>query len=132
MVIKSDPRNWTDARHRRGVAGEQVAMRFLRLRGWKILGHRFRMGRIEVDVIARRDNLVSFVEVKTRRGQAFGSPLEAVRWQKQRDITKVARAWVDRFGDQSLSYRFDVIGVTETSTGPLVHHVEDAFRAGWR
>jgi putative endonuclease len=132
MAIKSDPGKWTDPRHRRGLAGERIAMRFLRLRGWRILHHRLRMGRIEVDLVAQCGPLVAFIEVKTRGGRSFGSPLEAVTWSKQRDVARAARAWADRYGMPGTQYRFDVIGVTMTSSGPLVQHVQDAYRAGWR
>ena len=76
--IHSDPADWSDARHQRGLAGEEQAIRYLQARGWEVVAHRFRVGRIEVDLIARRGHLVAFVEVKTRRGTAFGSPFEAV------------------------------------------------------
>jgi putative endonuclease len=107
-------------------------MRFLERRGWRILDHRFRMGRLEVDVVARRDGVVAFVEVKTRRGEAFGSPLEAVGWTKRREISRVASAWVDRHGRAGDLYRFDVIGVTASPGRTRVEHVEDAFRSEWR
>jgi len=107
-------------------------MQFLEEGGWRLLSHRFRLGRFEVDIIARKGSVVAFVEVKTRRGSAFGSPLEAVNWSKKREIVRVARGWMDRFGQADDVYRFDVIGVTLSASGTLVHHVEDAFRPGWR
>ena len=132
VSLKSDPSTWRDPRHRRGVAGELVAGEFLENRGWQVLSHRFRLGRLEVDLIARRGSQVAFVEVKTRRGTAFGSPLEAITWQKKREIVRVARGWMDRFGRPDDVYRFDVIGVTISATGTSVQHVADAFRPGWR
>ncbi|MBI2538002.1 MAG: YraN family protein [Gemmatimonadetes bacterium] len=132
MPIKSNPAGWTDPRHRRGLAGERAAIRFLTARGWRILDHRFRMGRLEIDLVARRGPVVAFVEVKTRRGETFGSPLEAVGWSKQREIHRVASAWVDRFGRPRDVYRFDVIGVTATPCRTQIEHVEDAFRPAWR
>ncbi len=91
------------------------------------------MGRLEVDLVARKGCLVSFVEVKTRCGSSFGSPLEAITWTKKREIVRVASAWTDRFGQATDVYRFDVIGVTLIGGGRWrVQHVEDAFRAGWR
>lgn len=133
MPIKSDPSGWRDPRHRRGLAGEAAAIAFLKARGWEILDHRFRMGRLEIDVVARRGGIVAFVEVKARRSPAFGSPLEAVTRAKQREIGRVAQAWVDRRGAAGDTYRFDVIGVTLRASGrPLIEHVADAFRVGWR
>ncbi len=132
MPIKSDPSTWRDPRQRRGLAGEKAAIRFLEARGWRILDHRFRMGRLEIDLVARRGPVVAFVEVKTRRGDAFGSPLEAIGWAKRREISRVASAWMDRRGRAGDVYRFDVIGVMATPCRTRIEHVEDAFRPGWR
>jgi putative endonuclease len=133
MPLKSDPSTWSDPRQRRGVAGEEIAKEYLVARGWTILEHRFRLGRLEVDLVARRGDQVAFVEVKTRVGNAFGSPLEAVTWSKQREIARVALAWIDRHGEAGDVYRFDVVGVILGSRrAPSVEYVPNAFRAGWR
>ncbi|HEY3279529.1 MAG TPA: YraN family protein [Gemmatimonadales bacterium] len=126
--IRSDPEQWTDERHRRGLAAEEQAIRYLQSRGWEIAAHRFRVGRIEIDLVARRGPVVAFVEVKARRGEGFGSPLEAITGAKRREIVKAARVWVDRCGRPSDIYRFDCIALT----GNKLEHVEDAFRPGWR
>lgn len=107
-------------------------MAYLSSRGWKVLEHRYRVGRWEVDVVARKGPLVAFVEVKTRTSASFGSPFEAVRWRKRREILRVARSWVDRHGRPGDLYRFDVIGVEpDRSGGWKIEHLEDAFRPGW-
>jgi putative endonuclease len=115
------------------VQGEREAAGFLESRGWDVLEHRFRMGRLEVDLIARRGRVVAFVEVKARRGSGFGTPFEAVTWAKQREIVRVARAWMDRHGQPGDIYRFDVVGVMYPQHGvATIQHLEDAFRPGWR
>ena len=87
------------------------------------------MGRTELDFIVRWEYLVAFVEVKTRTSKRFGSPLEAVPWHKQRDLGRVAQAWIDRRGASTDVYRFDVIGITMLPGGKRrIEHVEDAFR----
>ena len=93
-MIKSDPSTWKDPRHKKGWEGEELARRFLQRRGWRILDRRFRMGRLEIDLVARRGAVVAFIEVKTRFSDAFGSPLEAVTAAKQREISRVAGAWI--------------------------------------
>jgi putative endonuclease len=103
-------------------------MRFLASRGWVVLAHRWRVGRIEIDIVARRGVLVAFIEVKARRGDSFGHPFEAVTGAKRREIVRAARAWIDRCGQPSDIYRFDCIGIMQ---GKL-EHLEDAFRPGWR
>ena len=126
--LRSDPAQWTDERQKRGLAGEEQAIRYLLSRGWSLVAHRFRAGRVELDLIVRRGDLVAFVEVKTRRGDAFGSPFAAVTGAKRRELVKGARAWVDRYGRPSDVYRFDCIGLV----GGELDHLEDAFRPGWR
>jgi len=126
--LRSDPAEWTDERHKRGLAGEQQAIQYLLSRGWHIVAHRFRVGHTEIDLIVRRGSLVAFVEVKARRGDAFGSPLEAVTGAKRRELVKAARVWVDRYGRPPDVYRFDCIALTD---GKL-EHLADAFRPGWR
>lgn len=126
--LHSDPANWTDQRHKQGLAAEEEAIRFLRSRGWLVLAHRWRVGRIEIDIVARRGVLVAFVEVKTRRGDSFGHPFEAVTGAKRREIVRAARAWIDRYGQPSDIYRFDCIGLMQEK----LEYLEDAFRPGWR
>jgi len=130
VPIKSDPSTWTDIRHRRGLQGEELAKEYLEARGWQVLEHRFRMGRLEIDIIAKRKAIVAFIEVKTRFSKQFGSPLEAVTWAKQREIVRVASAWIDRHPLPGVTYRFDVIGVMFTKGRPHIEHVQDAFWAG--
>jgi putative endonuclease len=117
----------TQARQQLGVLGERIAARWLVRAGWRILAHRFRSGRRDVDLIVAREAVVAFVEVKARRGERFGSPVEAVHWRKQRELGRSARVWVDRHGPPGASYRFDVVGVLVTGERVRVRHVEDAF-----
>jgi putative endonuclease len=126
--LRSDPASWTDPRHRDGLAAEEQAMRYLVSQGWSVAAHRFRVGHTEIDIVARRGHLVAFIEVKSRRGDAFGSPLEAVTGSKRREIVKAARAWMDRHGRAGDVYRFDCIAILREK----LEHLEDAFRPGWR
>jgi putative endonuclease len=136
MSLKSDPRTWTDRRHLLGLDGEVAALEHLVARGYRILEHRYRIGRFEVDLIAARDDVVAFVEVKTRRGMRHGRPAEAVTWERKREMERVARVWVDRQGQRGggLVIRFDVIEVLQTRNCGVVvtRHIADAFRPGWR
>jgi len=120
---------WEDERQTLGLEGERLALAFLTACGWAIEAHRFRLGRHDVDLVIRRGHLVAFVEVKTRRSSAFGSPLEAVNHRKQRDIAKAASLWMLRHGRAGDIYRFDLVGVQmRRGQEPLIEHVEDAWR----
>lgn len=112
-----------------GDRGEEIAARHLRERGWAVLDRNFRLGRKEIDLVARRGEVVAFVEVKTRGGAGYGHPLEAITWKKRREIGQVAQAWIDRHGREGDVYRFDAVAVLVGGGGePVVEHVEDAWR----
>jgi putative endonuclease len=135
MSLKSDPQTWTDPRHLLGLDGEVAALEHLLAKGYRILEHRFRVARFEVDLIAEREGVVVFVEVKTRRGMRHGQPAEAVTWERRREMGRVAQVWADRHGGMGgRVLRFDVVEVLQTRDGGVVvtRHIEDAFRPGWR
>ena len=81
-----------------GDRGEQLAARYLADRGWMILHRNYRIGHREIDLVARRDEVVAFIEVKTRGGLGYGHPLEAITRKKQREIQLVASAWIEAHG----------------------------------
>ena len=110
-----------------GLLGERIAARWLVRQGWSVVEHRFRAGRRDIDLVMRRDSEVAFVEVKARRGEAFGSPVEAVHWRKQRELSRAAKVWVDRNGTEELAYRFDVVGILVEGEQVRVRYVPNAF-----
>jgi putative endonuclease len=122
--------DWTDARHRRGYAGEKAAMAHLLRQGWRIEAHRFRLGHHDLDLVARLGGLVAFIEVKTRRSVRFGQPVESVGRRKQMVMERLAELWRVRFGLPGDRYRFDVIAIREgdSSTSPQLTHIEGAWR----
>lgn len=115
-----------------GKRGEDLASEHLVKLGFEILHRNYRSGHNEVDIIARRGNTVSFVEVKARRSLKYGAAIEAVTPAKQREIVKVAEAYiaaraVEKTGE-TVDYRFDVITVFESAGKATVEFIEDAFR----
>lgn len=117
----------TKQTNRFGLVGERVAERWLLARGWRVLQRRYRNGHRDIDLIAERDGLVAFVEVKARSGDQFGDPVEAVNWKKRNELARSAMTWIDRHGKPGEQYRFDVIGVLVTGERVRVRHVENAF-----
>lgn len=114
--------------HRIGSWGERIAAEYLERCGWRIIDRNFRVGRKEVDLIARREGVLAFVEVKTRRSLNFGHPLSAVAARKRHTIRQVAEGWVARFGERDLEYRFDAVSVERRGAGKLsIQHVENAW-----
>jgi putative endonuclease len=115
------------ARQAFGVLGERIAARWLIRQGWTVVNHRFTNGKRDIDLVVEQAGTVVFVEVKARKGNDFGGPVEAVNWRKQRELTRSAQVWIDRHGLPAQTYRFDVVGVLVNAGAVRVRHVPDAF-----
>ena len=108
--------------------GEDVAASYLARHGWTIVGRNVRCGRTgEIDIIAERAGVLAFVEVKTRSSARFGSPGEAVTWQKQARIRAMARQYLISARPGAGSVRFDVIEVRWRGDAAAVTHLEGCF-----
>jgi putative endonuclease len=116
--------------HDFGRHAERLAALVLERAGWHVLATNWRAGHRELDIVARRNELVAFVEVKARSGgNGFGHPLDAITAAKRRELATAARAWIARFGRNGDVYRFDAIAVTAVNDGSTrVEHVPDAWR----
>jgi putative endonuclease len=116
-------------RQQLGADGERAAERCLRAHGYTIVERNYRCGLGEVDLIALDGSTVVFVEVKTRRRPAAGSPFDAVDVRKQRQIVRTAEHYVvtRRLDDRDV--RFDVVGVWPEGGGFACELVRDAFDA---
>jgi putative endonuclease len=114
-----------------GRRGERAAARFLRRRGYKIVGRSESSPLGELDLIAVDGRTVVFVEVKTRRSHDAGHPAEAVGPDKQARLTRLALAYLKRHDLLDCSARFDVLAITwpETARKPQIEHIRNAFEA---
>lgn len=112
-----------------GAAGEAAARAFLEGRGLTVLATRFRALRGEIDLVAREGPVVVFVEVKARRTATFGPPEGAVRAAKQRQIARVAEAFLSTSGLRGAPCRFDVVAVDLKAGPPRITWIRDAFPA---
>ena len=102
------------ARPGSGEAAERRALRWYRLRGWRILGTNVWAGGNELDLIVRRGRELRFVEVKAKGGPRFGEPAEMVTPEKQRRLRRAAAAWLARRPELAeLRVGFDVVAVKE-------------------
>jgi putative endonuclease len=118
-----------DPRQRLGLQGEQAAETALTRAGMRILERRFRCKLGEIDLIARHDDVIVFIEVKARRGEGYGRPAEAVTERKKRRLGRVALVWLSRRKLLDAPSRFDVVEVLRRQGGDLeVRHIRDAFR----
>ena len=94
-----------------GRTGERLAAEELSRRGYHILEKNFRCSYGEIDLVAEDAQDLIFVEVKTRRGSAYGLPEEAVTLRKQRKIVQVASYYLDLHTCSERSWRIDVVAV---------------------
>lgn len=109
--------------------GESLAAEHLKARGCKILAKNYRVRRGEIDIIVQDGECIVFVEVKTRRSLRFGLPQEAVTIQKQRQISKVALAYLQAQNLLDTPCRFDVIAIHLSPQLELLklEQIESAF-----
>jgi len=111
-----------------GAYGERVAARALTDAGMRIIDRNWRCRAGEIDLVALDGRTVVFCEVKTRRGDAFGTPVEAVRRAKVRRLRGLAARWLADHPDVRGEVRFDVIAVRPRPAGPAaVEHLRAAF-----
>jgi len=112
-----------------GRRGEQLAVRHLVRKGYRILKRNFHTRRGEIDIIARHGDQIVFVEVKTARGKTYGSPRDWVDPRKQARIIYAAVVYLALNGIQDTDCRFDVIAIELDRTKPRLTHVINAFTA---
>lgn len=122
MVISMDAKTL-------GERGEELAVQYLKKRGYSVLVRNFRVKFGEIDLVARHKDCICFVEVKTRR--SFDVPQEAVSWRKQRTLTRVAQAYLKKnYQSMDVRSRFDVVAIEEHANGKIrIEVIENAFDA---
>lgn len=110
-----------------GINGEQIAADFLQNKGYKVIFRNWRTGKKEVDIIAEKDNMLIFAEVKTRSRADLLFPEEAVNRKKQ-DHIRAAAAVFSAEHPQFPNIRFDIISILMSGdTAREIVHFEEAF-----
>ncbi len=111
-----------------GKIGENLATAYLEKSGYKILVRNYRQKCGEIDIIAKDQGTLVFVEVKTRRTLSFGPPFAAVTEKKQRQIGKVAQDYLCRNHLFGRPARFDVVSILiRNGREPIIELLVDAF-----
>ena len=116
-----------DVRKVLGADGEKAAEEFLRRQRYRIVERNYRCPVGEVDLIALDGTTVVFIEVKTRKGAGFGSPLEAVHPRKQVQVSRAAQFYLVAHRLHDRAARFDVVGVWWENGRPSCELVRNAF-----
>jgi putative endonuclease len=111
-----------------GKRGEVAAERYLKEKGYVVVERNYRCASGEVDLIVLDGRVIVFVEVKTRSGDRFGTPAEAVERRKQRKMIRAAQYFLahNRLGERDA--RFDVVGISWPGREPRIEHIENAFQ----
>ncbi|WCL80868.1 YraN family protein [Saprospira sp. CCB-QB6] len=115
--------------HKIGILGEKMALEYLLAAGYQLKAKNWRYGRAEVDLIVFKDNVLIFVEVKTRKNAAFGPPELAVTSKKQQLLFEAAAAYMYAQNYEE-EIRFDVIAI-QLLAQKAIKHFEDAFFPIW-
>jgi len=113
-----------------GRLGENFALRFLEAKNYEPVDKNFRFQRAEIDIIVKKDseNLLVFVEVKTRRSKKFGTPEEGITQKKTEQIYKSAEGFLLK-NPQYIDFikRFDIIAIMIEGKKQTITHFENAF-----
>ncbi|MCI1958563.1 MAG: YraN family protein [Clostridia bacterium] len=115
-----------DKNKAKGDFGERLAARELVKKGYEIVKRNYRKRDGEIDIIAKKDNLIVFVEVKLRLGTQNGMPSEAVDAKKQMKIIETAKNFISEKNISDFEFRFDVIEILVLEK-IYIRHIENAF-----
>ena len=115
-----------------GRYAEDLAAAYLALCGYAVLDRNFRFSRLEIDLVARKENVLAVVEVKFRRRFRKGGALRAVGPRKQRDLETAAVGYLRVREVRGVRVRFDVIAIETGTNGLTLRHVPNAFPATGR
>ncbi len=113
-----------------GKSGELIARKFYENLNFTILEMNWRMGHLEIDIIAQNAEVVVFCEVKTRKSSKLCEPEAAVNKQKQRNLVRAANLYVNKLGIAK-EVRFDIITILLNGESHTLHHIPDAFQPQW-
>ncbi|NLO89598.1 MAG: YraN family protein [Clostridia bacterium] len=106
-------------RRKLGEIGERAVAQFLKRKGYKVIENNYRTRYGEIDIIALKDGILSFVEVKTRTTLQCGTPEEAVDCRKQKKIRSMAVEFLTNSKIRYKALRFDVAAVKASKDGTI-------------
>ena len=110
-----------------GKKGEEIAIHFLKKKGYRILERNYVCKMGEMDIIAREKDTLAFIEVKTRTSTIFGPPQLAVNLTKQMQLSKVALYFLKEKKLEDVKARFDVVAILLGPKGEEIELIKDAF-----
>ena len=109
-----------------GKLGEEMSVEYLQKEGYAILETNWTFQKAEIDIIAKKENILAIVEVKTRSSLDFGLPQDFVKTKKIQLLVKAVDAYVNE-RDLDLEVRFDIIAIHKEGKAFVIEHLVDAF-----
>ena len=109
-----------------GNLGEALAADYLRKKGYRICEQNWYFKKAEIDIIAKKDDVLVIVEVKTRSTDDFGDPQDFITPKKVGHIVEAADEYVQRL-QWDKEVRFDIIAIVLNSKEKKIEHIEDGF-----
>ncbi|MBS9774973.1 MAG: YraN family protein [Tenacibaculum sp.] len=109
-----------------GKKGEKLAIEYLIKSGYTILTKNYFFQKAEVDIIAKKDNILAVIEVKTRSSTYFGNPEEFVDNKKIKLLVSAIDNFINE-NDLNVDVRFDIIAITKQQNSFEIKHLKDAF-----
>jgi putative endonuclease len=113
-----------------GQAGEDGAVAYLVAQGFRIRARNFTCPYGELDIVAEKDDLLCFVEVRMRSHAAWGDPAHTIGHRKQRRVVKAALHYLFAHAPGERMIRFDVVTVLGRGERAVIDHIVNAFDAG--
>ncbi len=113
-----------------GKQGEKVALQYLLSKGYIIHHKNWRCGKIEIDLIAEKEERIVFIEVKTRSTDLYGQPEEAVDDKKEQQLINGAQIFAEKHRLEE-EIRFDIISIILNKDEVRINHIEEAFTDTW-
>lgn len=111
-----------------GIAGEKMALQYLLNKGYILLYQNYRAGRAEIDLVMKRENIIVFVEVKTRNTHFFGNPEASVNFKKMNHLQAVAAYYLaSNPAFSRMDIQFDIVSIVLNKLQTEIVHLEDAF-----
>lgn len=109
-----------------GKKGEELAVNYLQKQGYDVIERNYRFDKAEVDIIARQNNTLAIIEVKTRSSIDFGNPQDFVKPKQIKNLVKAVDEYVTTNG-LDVEIRFDIIAIVKEKNQFSIEHIEDAF-----
>jgi len=109
-----------------GMEGEEIALRYLLEKGYKLLQRNWHFGKYEVDLIIENNEYLVFVEVKFRSTNYFGEPEIFVSDKQKHNLVKAANRYINKYSVEKEA-RFDIVSIVMEHKKPKINHIEDAF-----